>query len=60
MYHSKVRNNVGTLKGLLKSLQCSIDLADRGSTVEDDYVLEELEKFANVLNRTLVTKVHEN
>ena len=54
MYHSKIRNNVGTCKLLLKSLQCGVDKADRGSTVEDDYVLAKIKTFAGLLGYKLV------
>ena len=58
VHHSKVRNSVGYCKQLLDSLQCGVGKADRGSTVEDDYILEKLEKFANVFNKTLVKKTY--
>ena len=55
-YKNVVQNNAYYLSSLLKSMNCGVNKTIRHNTVEDRYVLEKLEKFANVFDMTLVKR----
>ncbi|KKK58655.1 hypothetical protein LCGC14_3042250 [marine sediment metagenome] len=53
---SKVKANSGMLTVYIRSMQCAVDKAVRGSDVEDMYFVEKLEKMANRLGYDLIKK----
>ena len=55
-YKNVVQNNAYYLSSLLKSMNCGVNKAIRHNTVVDRYMLEKLEKFANVFDMTLVKR----
>lgn len=55
-----VAANVNKLTEYNRSMAVALEKAESGSKVEDMYFIEKLEKTANLLNKTLLTKVHCN
>ena len=51
---SKAQKNAYALDGYLKSLQCGVSKALRGSTCEDMYIIEKLRKFAARMGYKLI------
>ena len=60
MIMNTVAANVDKLIEHNRSMAIALERAENGSAVEDMYFLEKLEKTANLVNRTLITKVHSN
>ena len=50
---SKVKDNVAYLKSMNQSMWCALLKAENGSTVEDGYFMEKLEKSASCMGYEL-------
>ena len=53
---SKVEKNEPALAQWVRSMQVALDKAERGSTVEDGYFLEKLEKITSIMGYKLTPK----
>ena len=51
-----VENNTTALQSYIDSMQCAIDKAKSGSTVEDGYFVEKLGNMANRLGFDLIER----